>query len=1022
MPAGNIKGITIDIGGNTQPLTNALKDVNKTISNTQSELNAVNKLLKLDPSNVNLLTQKQELLTKQIDNTSKKLETLKEAQKQAGEALARGDEGAEEQYRELERQVIATEQNLGKLEKQSDETREALDKAGDDADNTGKDFKEAGEQSKSFQDKMQTLASVTIVIKNVAKAVSDVANKVMELGKAGAKYADDIQTMASKFSVSEESLQKFRYSAELVDVSVETFGGSLSKLTKNIGQAQAGSKKQAEAFKKLGVSITDSNGELRRAEDIFYDVIDALGEMDNETELGIVANNVLGKSYAELKPLIDKGTGALRKYGEEAEDVGYVLSDDMLTALGDLDDAMQRNQRITEGLGNQFSAGFAKSMTEAQNKLNATLANPKTQKSIQNLGEAVGNVVSALAGVAEFVIQHADGILAFIAGTAGALIAMSWQSIVSGISKAITALKGLALTPVGAIALIAGAITGIALEASKATPEVQALADTAEELGTDAKDLIEGFSTSQATLETTAKEANNLTDEIDSLNTSIIEMKKRGEDTTAQQGLLKDKVQQLNGVMGKTVATIDAQTGTLRENTKQIKENIEQIRLQAEAQAYQEHYVELKKKQIEIETEQEKVRSKWAQTMEKRNQTEFDWTFKLNNDLRELGKTYQGLSDSLTEVNGDLERTEQHLQSMPEANKQVADSVTLITDAEAYRLLSLKETNAGLTAEQEAYLATYEEYNAEQYASLEDLVKKEQELQATRLKLMQQSDSRLNTQSDVSLKERAKNIRDNTQAILKYEQNMTKLREIALSTSDKNRRDALNRMINELGDYSERSIGIINDLVTDFTDAGGKSAWGYIDAYSASFNTGAGKLNSTTSSVTSGAIDAGAKGIANNPSMTTQATRAINNTETALKSQVRYGDFASIGTSITNEIAKGIISGSKYLFDVADRIAKGLKSRLSINVVTTSGSTGTKIRGYATGGIAWTPQLATVAEREPEAIIPLSKLGNIVNGARGISGPNINVTLNAQQVTEAEAYRLTKIVSKEFARRTGNRI
>ena len=1025
--AGNIKGITIDIGGNVQPLTNALKDVNKAISNTQGEPSAVNKLLKFDPKNTTLLEQKQKLLETQIGNTAKKLDTLKEAQKQAGDALARGDAGAEEQYRELERQVIQTEQNLGKLEKQSDETREALGKAGDDAENTGKDFQDAGDKSKSFQDKMQTLASVTIVIEKVAGAVKKVADNIMNLATQGATYADNVLTMSTKLGVAVEDLQKFQYYSELVDVSVEDFAGSLTKLTTNIGKAERGSKNQKEAFEKLGVSIKDSNGNLRDAEDIYYDVIDALGEIENDTEASITANDLFGKSYANLKPLIEKGSGALKELGQEAEDAGYVLSDDMVGALGDLDDAIQRNKKITEGLGNYFSAGFAKSMTDAQNKINKTLASKQTQDSLKNLGEIVGNIVSFLSDIAGFVLEHADSILAFVSGVVGAVIAVNWSKIAGGITKCVDALKSLASTPAGQIALIAGAVAMFTTEILKVDDEFKDFIDNNNEVISSSKDLREEFNNNITSLQDTATEANNLVGEIDALNGSIVTMRKEGKDTTEQEDLLKQKVRELNDAMGTNVAHIDASTGLLLENTNAIKDNVKQLQLQAEAQAYQDYYIELKKRQIELETQQKQFIDKSNEALDKQNEIGWKSIFAsgattLTNNLRNIGDSYNNITTELTNVGDEIAIVEGKLQGLPEVHQEVADSVTLISDAEAYRLIALKETNGELTVEQEAYLATYQEYNAEQYASLEDLVKKEQELQATRLSLMQQSDNLINTQSDISLKQRAKNIRDNTQAIMKYESNMAKIRQTALTTTDKTRRDALTRMINELSDYSERSIGIVNDLATDFAESGGNNAWAYVDAYSASMNTGAGKLNSTTATVAGGAITAGGNAIANNPAMSTQASRAIDNTEIALKSQVRYSDFASIGTSITNEIAKGISSGSRYLFDKAEQIAKGLKSRLNINVLVTSGSTGTKIRGYATGGIAWTPQLATVAEREPEAIIPLSKLGNIVGSARGRSTPNINVTLNAQKVTDAEAHRLVQVVSKEFARRTGNRI
>lgn len=142
----NIKGITIEIGGNTQPLNNALEGVNKKSRDLQGELRQVDRLLKLDPKNTDLIAQKQKILAESVENTKNKLETLKEAEKQAQQQFKEGKIG-EEQYRALQREVIATEQNLKNLEKQLKETNngwkdvaDGLDKFGTKSTEVGKDM------------------------------------------------------------------------------------------------------------------------------------------------------------------------------------------------------------------------------------------------------------------------------------------------------------------------------------------------------------------------------------------------------------------------------------------------------------------------------------------------------------------------------------------------------------------------------------------------------------------------------------------------------------------------------------------------------------------------------------------------------------------------------------------------------------------------------------------------------------------------------------------------------------------
>ena len=125
MAGGRIKGITVEIGGDTTKLQTALKGVNSQIKNTQSQLKDVEKLLKLDPGNTELLSQKQKLLSQSIQETKEKLTTLKTAAEQANRALANW-KISQEQYDALQREIIETENELKRLEQQARESGAAL--------------------------------------------------------------------------------------------------------------------------------------------------------------------------------------------------------------------------------------------------------------------------------------------------------------------------------------------------------------------------------------------------------------------------------------------------------------------------------------------------------------------------------------------------------------------------------------------------------------------------------------------------------------------------------------------------------------------------------------------------------------------------------------------------------------------------------------------------------------------------------------------------------------------------------
>ena len=193
-------------------------------------------------------------------------------------------------------------------------------------------------------------------VKAVGKALADT---VVD----GAAYADEILTMATQTGIATDKLQEFKYMEELIDVDLSTITGSMSKLTKNMASAKDGTGSAAEAFAALGVSVTDSNGQLRDNEDVFNDVIDALGAMENPTERDALAMALMGKSAQELNPLIAAGSDKLEEFAEQARESGYVLDSEQLATLAEADDAFQTYEKTVEGIKNQLAVGLAPAVT-----------------------------------------------------------------------------------------------------------------------------------------------------------------------------------------------------------------------------------------------------------------------------------------------------------------------------------------------------------------------------------------------------------------------------------------------------------------------------------------------------------------------------------------------------------------------------------------------------------------------------------------------------------------------------------
>lgn len=307
MASGKIKGITIEFDGNTTKLGKALKDVDKKTRDLDKELKQVNNALKFNPTNVELWRQKQQLLNEKVTETKKRLDALKAAQSQMDAA---GVDKSSAEYRELQREIITTESKLKNFEGQLRQVGNA-------------NLKALSEQFKDVGGKIEGVGrSLTGVSTAAAGVVAGLGAAAYKAGVA----ADDLNTLSKVTGIGTEELQKYGYAADLVDVSVEAIAKSNKKLTKNAYAAANGSKSQAEAFKAIGVSVTDANGNLRDSEDIFQDVITNLGKMTNETERDALAQQLMGKSAAELNPLIEDGgktykmvSDTLKKY-----DLDYV--------------------------------------------------------------------------------------------------------------------------------------------------------------------------------------------------------------------------------------------------------------------------------------------------------------------------------------------------------------------------------------------------------------------------------------------------------------------------------------------------------------------------------------------------------------------------------------------------------------------------------------------------------------------------------------------------------------------------
>lgn len=403
--ADRIKGITIEIGGNTTELSKSLKGVNSQIKNTQAQLKDVEKLLKFDPKNTELLRQKQKLLADAVNETKEKLKQLKDAQAQMDAA---GVDKNSAQYQALQREIIATEQAL----KQAQAAQRGFGSV-------------AKQQLQAVSQKTAELAQKT---RGLSMAAAGALTAIGGIAYKAAQNADDLNTMAKQTGFTTAELQKMQYAADRIDVSMETITGAAARMTKQLGSNE-------DKFASLGVATRDVNGNFRSTSDIFYDTIKALSQIQNETERDTAAMDIFGRSANELAGVIDDGGAALRDFGKEAEDAGLIMSQDTLDGLNQVNDEIDRLK--AQAVGTLAQAGA---------------------KALQALQPVLEKVANAISKVLEYIASLSPKTMEIILIVLAAVAAISpLLSLISGLSTAFSLLA----SPVGAVIAIIAALVAI---------------------------------------------------------------------------------------------------------------------------------------------------------------------------------------------------------------------------------------------------------------------------------------------------------------------------------------------------------------------------------------------------------------------------------------------------------------------------------------------------------------------------------------------------------------------------------
>ena len=406
-----------------EKLKRAIAEINNGTKVLNSEMRKLTAEYDGNNDSVEFLTQKYDILERQMLTQKDKVEALKQAVADSAEAYGEADSRTQNwiiQLNNAEAALANTYGEMGRTQTAIENMDKSLDQISDSTGSAAGGVTSLGDVLDTVADKLGvklpdgiskftgglgkipvSTAAAAAGIAAVVAAGIKLERKLMDVTKESAAAAKELEALSLQSGVSAQDLQAFQYSEDFLDVSTDTLTDSLKDLTTKMSDAKDGNEEVIAMFDQLGVSVTDAGGNLRDSYDVFLDVIDGLGEMGNQAERDALAMGLINESAQKLNPLIEQGSASLKKYADEAENVGYILSNDQLKALIDVDEAQNRLLKSQEAVSKQISAEYAPYMSDALNETRELIEKVGTALIDSGAVDAFGSILDSSVSLLE---------------------------------------------------------------------------------------------------------------------------------------------------------------------------------------------------------------------------------------------------------------------------------------------------------------------------------------------------------------------------------------------------------------------------------------------------------------------------------------------------------------------------------------------------------------------------------------------------------------------------------------------
>lgn len=425
-------GGTIKLEGESE-YRKALSTINQQIKTTASELSLLTVQYDKGEESIEKYTSRNKTLEKEISQQEEKIALLKGALEQAADSYGETDTKTQK-YQQSLNQAKA---ELIKMQREVEENNKAIDDFGKETDSATNELKEfsrvtedAGDNTFKMGDIIKAnLASEAIIggAKALVSVIGEAVKGMAEMVVNSAAYADEILTLSNNTGVAVQTLENYNTVAQLIDVDTEIMTKSMAKNIKSMDSAK-------DTYDKLGVSIKKADGTMRDSTTVYWEVIDALGKVENETERDAMAMDLFGKSAQDLNSLIKTGSAGFEELSQKAKGLNATLTEDSIVALGAVDDSIQWLTASLDNTGKIAAAAFAPSITsvidsatQAAGSLNGLLQAIASGGDTEAAGaefalslqEMLSSAIVGLIGILDSVIEPATNALFSVLGETG---------------------------------------------------------------------------------------------------------------------------------------------------------------------------------------------------------------------------------------------------------------------------------------------------------------------------------------------------------------------------------------------------------------------------------------------------------------------------------------------------------------------------------------------------------------------------------------------------------------------------